>query len=106
LHPAVALVAQQRNFPPDFRREIVAPNILILQRTSPGDPLICQPWADAFLADTADPLFLAQVSSLAELPMLVAHPLFRPMPIDEARAACDALQRDLAPVGQFAGYIV
>ena len=29
-----------------------------------------------------------------------------PVEMSEARVACDKLQADLAPIGQFAGYIV
>ena len=39
-------------------------------------------------------------------PVVAARYLDSPLTLAEARAACDALQRDLAPLGQFAGYVV
>lgn len=42
----------------------------------------------------------------SELPILVMRPLDRIVPLSEARAACDALQRDLAGKYDVAGYIV
>jgi len=41
-----------------------------------------------------------------ELPIIVSRKLTEPQPLQTARSACDELQRDLAPMGQFAGYVV
>ena len=49
--------------------------------------------------------FAEKVRGVA-LPVVVFRPLERQCSVDEARAACDRLQRDLAPLGQYAGYIV
>jgi hypothetical protein len=42
----------------------------------------------------------------AELPIVAVRRLDQKLPLADARAACDALQRDLAGIGQFAGYVV
>lgn len=49
--------------------------------------------------------FAAQAKVLP-LPILAARPQKERCSIEEARAACDVLQRDLAPYGDFAGYLV
>lgn len=41
-----------------------------------------------------------------ESPALIDRSISTPKSFIEARAACDKLQADLAPIGQFAGYIV
>ena len=41
-----------------------------------------------------------------QMPALMHRLLSQPTALSEARAACDKLQADLAPIGQFAGYIV
>ena len=50
--------------------------------------------------------WLAEVYSSVLLPKIAQRPLAAPLQIDEARAACDRLQSDLASIGQFAGYVV
>jgi hypothetical protein len=65
-----------------------------------------QPWVDVLLVRLDDLPALAKIADDIDLPILVSRPLDSPLPLDQARAACDALQRDLAPLGQFAGYIV
>jgi hypothetical protein len=51
---------------------------------------------------------VTQIRELAELkaPVVVHRPLPWRVSVEEARAACDKLQADLAPYGQFAGYVV
>ena len=65
-----------------------------------------QPWAQLVLADAADPQLVAQLAAVVDLPVIAIRRLPSPLPIDQARAACDSLQRDLAPFTQLAGYIV
>jgi hypothetical protein len=105
-HPAVAMAVGNQNMSPDISKKEVSPNILLAQRIDAEDPVARQPWADLLLTTTTDPDLLTQISQLGELPIIVVRPLDSPIAITEARAACDQLQRDLAPVGQFAGYIV
>jgi hypothetical protein len=49
--------------------------------------------------------FAAWATTL-DRPLIAVRRLDEPVKIEEQRAACDALQRDLAPYGDFAGYIV
>ena len=106
LQPGAALALVQGELPPSFNRMDVAPNLLLVQVIYGNEPVERRPWADALLIESADPQLFSRISARGDLPVLVSRPLPTPLPIDQARAACDALQRDLAPLGQFAGYIV
>lgn len=104
--PAVCLVAVRGGLPEDFRLTDHAPNLLLAQVFGRGDPLAIAPWAQLAWVRADDPLLLSRVAGLAEVPIVADRPLAAPLPVDAARAACDLLQRDLAPSGQFAGYVV
>jgi hypothetical protein len=65
-----------------------------------------------FQAEDLNPAMLAAIAEVV-LPAetdrkaaVAARRLVQPLPLDQARAACDVLQRDLATIGQFAGYVV
>ena len=84
-----------------------ARNLLLAQRTGSAvisaEPL-CD-WAQLIVAETTpDPLALN--ARLSHIPIIVRCALAKPVSLPSARAACDLLQRDLAPVGDFAGYVV
>lgn len=72
---------------------VAAPNIRLCGTHRPF-PIAFAHWTEA--------------SSLkeSEFPIVVHRVLPHPLGLTEARAACDKLQADLAPYGQFAGYIV
>ena len=106
LHPAVAMAIIHGDLPRDFGQSAVTPNLLLAQHWNPSANLLPQPWADAIWADASSPKLLSDLSSSTSHPIIAVRPLPSPLPIDQARAACDQLQRDLAPIGQFAGYIV
>jgi hypothetical protein len=105
-YPGVALAVVRGDLPAGFRRGQSGPNLLLGQRITPDDELVRRDWADVLLAETTDLSQLAKVAALGELPIIVVRPLPAPISIDQARSACDRLQRDLAPHGQFAGYVV
>jgi hypothetical protein len=62
-------------------------------------------WAEVVLVEARDEHSLSSSLRPADRPVIAVRPLETPLDIVEARAACDALQRDLAAVSQFAGYI-
>lgn len=90
-YPAVAFFDSPWNVGESLQR--AAPNVLIVQ----GDRSLRVVCADA-----------AQANRLKDwqMPVLMHRLLPQPAPLSDARAACDKLQADLAPYGQFAGYIV
>jgi hypothetical protein len=104
--PAVCLVVVRGNLPSDFRLTEHAPNLLLAQAIGQGDPLELAPWAQLAWVQADDPRLLTCVAALAEVPVVAVRPLVTPLPLGTARAACDKLQRDLAPNGQYAGYVV
>lgn len=106
--PAVGIVllpAEARLYP-GFDPHSVAPNLLLGHFLPPADSLHLATWADLIVAVVDHPESLAQRLAGCRQPVLCLRQSEAPLAIPEARAACDALQRDLAPYGQFAGYIV
>ena len=84
----------------------VAPNIVCAQPLRSGGDLTIRSWAAAIWAEGDNPRWFGEVAARTDLPVVAVRRLIKPLPLDAARAACDALQRDLAPIGQFAGYVV
>jgi hypothetical protein len=106
LHPCVAMAIVRGELPADFKHFQVAPNLLLAQSFGQNDEINLQPWAQVMLVAAEDPALVERIAAVGDLPLIAVRPLINPLPIAEARAACDALQRDLAPIGQFAGYVV
>jgi hypothetical protein len=105
LHPAVALVVIRGSLPADFKLSHVAPNLLLAQPLSTNQASIGA-WAQVLWLETDDPVLAGRIASQTELPIIVVRRLTSPLPLTDARAACDVLQRELASAGQFAGYVV
>jgi hypothetical protein len=106
--PAVGIVllpAEARLYP-DFDPHSVAPNLLLGHLVPPGESRHFAPWADLIVAVVDSPEALAHRLAGYAGPVLCLRPSEAPLDLAAARSACDALQRDLAPMGQFAGYIV
>ena len=93
------------NGTPRFARRL-APNVILTQRFAPGEPIAPAKWAAAALCELESVERLPPGFADCPLPLLVFRPSNRPRDIAAGRAACDHLHRDLAPHGQFAGYIV
>lgn len=105
-YPAVAIAVLRGNRSANLKPSARAPNLLFAQRIDKGNDFELQPWAQLMIVDAADATLVAQVAATSQTPIIVLRTLATPAPIHEARAACDLLQRDLAHLGQFAGYIV
>jgi hypothetical protein len=106
-YPGVALAVVHGELPADFQRAAAAPNLLLAQPLASGEPALLHSWADlAWVAAEDVREFTRLASAIDHIPIIAVRPLSAPLPIDESRAACDRLQRDLAPIGQFAGYVV
>jgi hypothetical protein len=104
--PAVAAALIRGNLPVDFKVSAVAPNLLLAQPLGRDETLNVQKWAHLLSAEADDPHFTQRIAAVTELPVIACRKLPQPLPLVEARAACDTLQRDLAPMRQFAGYVV
>ena len=84
---------------------VTAPNLLLAQRIrNASDPVA--PWARLLWVDARQEELLAGLAASSQLPIVAERALSERLPLEQARAACDALQRDLAPIGQFAAYVV
>jgi hypothetical protein len=90
--------------PPEFEPAL-APNILVGQLAESDDAHSIDPRAELVVVG-AHRLLRSNLAQSIDKPVIVSRRLESPRSVAEARAACDALQRDLAPLGQFAGYIV
>jgi hypothetical protein len=64
------------------------------------------PWAQAIVCEVADPAEFGRRIQSLECPVIALRRLETSLSLPEARTACDRLQRDLAPHGDFAGYLV
>ena len=104
--PGVAIAVVRGALPAELRPADVAPNLILAQFLGPSDPLVRAPWAQVVFAPADDPRRIAELAATIDVPVVAVRPLVEPLPIADARAACDVLQRDLAPLGQLAGYIV
>jgi hypothetical protein len=121
--PLVAVVRDASNQLPQRIRQLSRwPAVmLVLLETRPGDinlqelapNLLFACWADEHPpADEARALFcpanspkIARLGPTSLLPVIAVgegHPV---TDLEQGRAQCDALQRDLAAIGQFAGYV-
>lgn len=111
--PAVLMAVIRGGAKFDRSLQQVAPNLLLAQEvdlSAPQGPdaLEPRPWATALVAELEPGKTLQSAGEInASLPWLflrsVATGNLSPA---EARAECDRLQRDLAPAGQFGGYLI
>lgn len=94
--------------PPEFEHSGIpaAGNILLAHRLVQGR---AEPPPDAarlVLAEVSDPATFATWAQSLSRAVVAFRPLPQSAEVVSSRAECDRLQRDLAPYGQFAGYIV
>jgi hypothetical protein len=105
-HPGVAIAVVLGKLPADFKKSHVAPNLLLAEWFKSFDPAMSlAPWADLLVVSADEPSCLSKTTAI-EKPIIVTRYLESPLDLTNSRAACDTLQRDLASIGQFAGYIV
>lgn len=107
-HPCVAIVVVRSELADARELRTAAPNTLLARFSDRKFGLDA-----AEATDVLVPLLLDDGNSLglrwaatAELPMIVMRPIDRRVSLEEARAACDVLQSDLADKYDAAGYWV
>lgn len=92
---------------PDARLRQLAPNVCLVQSFRVGQAVAPAPWAQAVKVEVGpDPAEFGRRVQGCPLPLIACRSLTAPLELPAARAAIDALQRDLAPHGDFAGYLV
>jgi hypothetical protein len=83
-----------------------ARNLVLAQAVASRESMRLADWAQVAVVEVAALSAFAQKIVGCNLPIVAYRPELSPVTIETARAACDRLQRDLAPYGDFAGYIV
>jgi hypothetical protein len=100
--PAVGIVVVAAN----AELDLPAGGVVRAQRLPARQPPVPAAWARAAIVDVSagEP----QDSHFAEwrLPVIAIRPAGQSPSVADGRRQCDRLQADLAPLGQFAGYIV
>jgi len=106
MFPAAIMAVIHGHLPRQFGIKGVAPNLLLVQPLDPVREFVVQPWAHVIWAESSDIDILRDLNATSDRPVVAVRRLKSPLRVDQGRAACDELQRDLAAIGQFAGYIV
>ncbi|MFO0899645.1 MAG: hypothetical protein U0836_19630 [Pirellulales bacterium] len=79
--------------------------LLLVQRVGREVPWRLRTWAQAIVAPMSEPAAFAAAAAAVGCPVIAWRPNDAG-DLPSARAECDRLQRDLAAVGDFAGYLV
>lgn len=83
-----------------------APNLLLAQLCHDQIPVAPADWADVVVCRVSEPAGFHAAVAACPLPIVAERRLNKTVSVPEARAACDRLQRDLAPGGAYAGYLI
>jgi hypothetical protein len=102
--PAVGVVAVPGSVAPELTQ--LGRNTILAQRFSAGEPVSPASWARAAICELAQTDCLPEGLAGCAVPLIAMRRADKLESVVAGRAACDRLQRDLAPFGQFAGYIV
>jgi hypothetical protein len=102
---AVAIAVIDCSDPLDESIEFAAPNVLLGRPFNDSDTTI-PGWAKLVFAEVTSPQGFARRIAGMEQPVIAMRRSEGPTDLVEARMACDQLQRDLAPFGDFAGYMI
>jgi hypothetical protein len=82
------------------------PNLLLAQFVPVDQKLATVRWADLLFIEISQPEILANKIAGIDIPVVAVRRLANVDNIEQARAECDILQSDLAPFGDFAGFVV
>ena len=106
-YPAVILAILSCDVPLDAKIRQAAPNLLLGQLFSTGQPIEPSLWAHLAIIADDDATQLAQRATTCSLPIIAQRLAKEVHDLTTGRALCDRLQSDLAnPITSFAGYIV
>jgi hypothetical protein len=81
-------------------------NVVLAQCSSTGERVELEGWANAVVGYVEDPETFARQFAECRLPVLGGRRNDEATTLADARRECDRLQRELAPFGDFAGYII
>ncbi|MCE9557129.1 MAG: hypothetical protein K8T91_27595 [Planctomycetes bacterium] len=105
--PAVLLAAIEAgaNLPDDIGLAAIDIRLAAYSRAE-NAPAVLPAWANLLLCESVDAIAIGRAVAGREYPVIALCPRSEVSDIAAARAACDLLQRDLAPFADLAGYIV
>jgi hypothetical protein len=103
--PAVKIVVWDVDLPMDSLISYRQRNVILAQRFAYGVAVRPAPWAQVAVCEGHDVKELAQRAAACSLPVVAFRPAQQFVSVREARAACDRLQRELAPDVDLAGYL-
>jgi hypothetical protein len=103
--PAVSLILCESSFDVKSNIQSAAPNV-ILGVSSQDAEFDVPMWSQATMINAAALPNCVEQLATRPIPLILCRRLKRPLPLPDARAACDALQRDVVHHGDFAGYVV
>lgn len=83
-----------------------ARSLILVQMAAIESPQSTAPWAQVVICPAGDLDAACRFADACRLPIIACRKLDDPATVQDARLACDRLQRDLAGRGDFAGYIV
>jgi len=83
-----------------------APNLLLAQHFSDETAINAADWADLIVCEVSEASRFHDAVAACPLPIVAQRRLNKSESVAEARQACDRLQRDLAPAGNYAGYFI
>jgi hypothetical protein len=104
--PAVAIAILPSDCDATEELRSATPNILFAERFDPVVSNSSAKWAQLIFCDASDPNITARVRDKSAVPVVAERQLSGEFTLSEARRECDHLQRELAPLGDFAGYVV
>lgn len=104
--PAVALVIVPSGGGLAGELRAAAPNLLLAQRIDRDEIIELADWAHVAFCDASHVAALRNASQGSPLPIVAQRRLNGDFTLVAARRECDRLQRDLAPLGDLAGYVV
>jgi hypothetical protein len=102
--PGVAIVVLDGDVPAGKELRQGARNTLLAQRIAAGTSFARASWAH-LLWWQIDATTIPAAATAHNLPIIAYRRTANNATINEARRACDRLQADLAPLGDFAGYV-
>ncbi|HTN76019.1 MAG TPA: hypothetical protein VL096_12260 [Pirellulaceae bacterium] len=105
-HAAVTIVAMRGSLTIDKQLQQLAPNLLLARWLAIDDAPTSNDQAEAIIAEVGEPSTFADKFKHVTCPVVACRTLGSTIDLVAARAAADQLQADLAPHGDFAGYVV
>jgi hypothetical protein len=100
----IALLAGDAAF--DAEDRDLAPNLLLAQWIAGGATFEIESWAQMAFVEVTSVEEFALVASKCKLPVVAVSRMKNLESVENSRADCDRLQRDLATSGDYAGYVV